>query len=168
MRNRRRPGYTLLEILLALAIAVLLLAAVYTFVGYQLKQAQAGRDLVEQTTLARALLDRMGSDVLSTIALGTPSRFRDQQEAAAGGSAASTTTAGGGAAAGTTTGGMTSNATGGATGAAASDPAAAAMTTDMAAAAAAAAVVLPQGVIGSDSELHLFVSKFPGEVYAGA
>ena len=54
MRNRRRrPGYTLLEILLALTIAVMLLAAVYTFVGYQLKQAQAGRELIEQTTLVQ-------------------------------------------------------------------------------------------------------------------
>src|SRR5262245_38153034 len=91
MRKRRRPGYTLLEILLALAIAVLLLGAVYTFVGYQLRQAQAGRDLVEQTTLARALLDRMAGDVLSTLTLGSPSRFRDQQAAAGGTSTTGTT-----------------------------------------------------------------------------
>src|SRR5262245_29402195 len=88
--RKRRPGYTLLEVLLAMAIAVMLLGAVYTVIGYQLRQAQAGRDLIEQTTLARAILSKIDADVRVALTLGDPARFRRQPESQSGGSGGGT------------------------------------------------------------------------------
>src|SRR5207249_7423270 len=47
-RNRRR-GFTLLEVLLAAAIGVLLLAALYIAMEVQLNHARAGREAVEHS-----------------------------------------------------------------------------------------------------------------------
>src|SRR6478672_3210091 len=80
IRRRKRPAYTLLEILLALAIAVILLAALYSAVGYQLRQAQSGRDVTAQTTLSRSIVARIESDVTSSLALSDPARFRNQSK----------------------------------------------------------------------------------------
>ena len=50
-RDSRRRGYTLLEILVASAIAVLLMSALYVAVDLQLRHAQAGREVIEQSVL---------------------------------------------------------------------------------------------------------------------
>src|SRR5438445_4672391 len=68
-RNRRR-GFTLLEVLLAAAIGVLLMAALYVAVEVQLNHARAGREAVEHSLLARALLRRMSNDIAPS--LGAP------------------------------------------------------------------------------------------------
>src|SRR5207249_2263863 len=68
-RNRRR-GFTLLEVLLAAAIGVLLLAALYIAMEVQLNHARAGREAVEHSLLARALLRRMSNDIAPS--LGAP------------------------------------------------------------------------------------------------
>jgi type II secretory pathway pseudopilin PulG len=78
-RRRKRPAYTLLEIVLALTIAVMLLAALYGAVGYQLRQAQDGRDMTSQTTLSRSVVARIENDVVASLALSDPGRFRNQQ-----------------------------------------------------------------------------------------
>jgi type II secretory pathway pseudopilin PulG len=79
LRRRRRAGYTLLEIILALTIAIVLLGAVYAAIGIQLRQAQAGRDAVSQTTLSRSLMNRIENDVASSLSLSDPARFRSMQ-----------------------------------------------------------------------------------------
>ncbi|MFO0846414.1 MAG: prepilin-type N-terminal cleavage/methylation domain-containing protein [Gemmataceae bacterium] len=176
--RKRRPGYTLLEVLLAMAIAVMLLAAVYSVIGYQLRQAQAGRDLIEQATLARAILNKIDADVRVTLTLGDPARFRRQPEGQSGGS-------GGGSGTGTSgtgtsgTGTSTTPTTGtGATGTnnasganTSGTPAAGSSgtgTTDGGTATATSVVTIPLGVIGGANDLHLFGSKFPNEVYDSA
>ena len=53
LRIPSRPGYTLLEVLLASAIGVLLMGALYVAMDVQLRHAQAGRELIEQGTLVR-------------------------------------------------------------------------------------------------------------------
>jgi prepilin-type N-terminal cleavage/methylation domain-containing protein len=69
MRVRtHRPGFTLLEVLLAAAIGVLLMAGLYTALNLTLSHAQAGRDKVEQATIARSLFNRMSIDVLTELA----------------------------------------------------------------------------------------------------
>ena len=70
-----RPAYTLLEMLLATAISALLLGALYVAVSMQLRHAQAGRDVIEQTTLARALLTRMGRDIRLCVTPAAPTPF---------------------------------------------------------------------------------------------
>lgn len=71
-----RRAFTLLEILLATSIGVLLLAALYAAVDVQFRHAQAARSVVEQSTLARALLARIGNDIACSAGPADPSRFR--------------------------------------------------------------------------------------------
>src|SRR6266849_6293082 len=74
MRLRpRRPGFTLLEVMLAAAIGVLLMAGLYTALNLTLSHAQAGREKVEQSTIARSLFNRINSDVLTNLAAYRPS-----------------------------------------------------------------------------------------------
>ena len=52
----RRGGFTLLEVLLASALAVILMAALYVALDVQLRLADAGRESIEQATLTRAIV----------------------------------------------------------------------------------------------------------------
>jgi prepilin-type N-terminal cleavage/methylation domain-containing protein len=73
MRVRHcRPGFTLLEVLLAAAIGVLLMAGLYTALNLTLSHAQAGRDKVEQSTIARSLFNRISIDILTELAPSRP------------------------------------------------------------------------------------------------
>lgn len=64
---RTRPAFTLLEVLLATAIGVLLMGALYVAMNVQLRHAQAARDVVGQSVLARSLLARMNDDVVLSL-----------------------------------------------------------------------------------------------------
>src|SRR5206468_12287437 len=59
LRRHPRTGFTLLEMILALSIGLVLLGALYMTMNGQLFQAQAGRDVVEEGTLARSILTRL-------------------------------------------------------------------------------------------------------------
>jgi type II secretory pathway pseudopilin PulG len=154
-QRRGRAGFTLVELVLATTIAMLLLGALYVAVDMQLRFAQNSRDLVEESTLARAILARIDADASQVVGLSDPGRFR----VAAGADALSDPTA-----------------------TAAATPAAATPATTPAAAPAAASggasgstattesgtstnVVLPLGVQGDSETLHLFVSRVPRELY---
>jgi hypothetical protein len=86
-RPGARPAYTLLEVLLAGSISVLLLGALYVAVNTQVRQTQAARDLIEQATLARNLLNRIGNDLTPSLAATDPSRFRVSSSRGQGGQA---------------------------------------------------------------------------------
>ncbi len=62
-----RVAFTLLEVLLATAIGVVLMAALYTAMSVQLRQARAARDIVEQGNLVRALMARIGTDINANV-----------------------------------------------------------------------------------------------------
>src|SRR5437870_4202562 len=62
-----RPAYTLLEILVASAVGVLLMGALYTAISVQLHHAQIGREIVEQSVLARSLLTRIDRDIRASL-----------------------------------------------------------------------------------------------------
>ncbi len=72
LRKPGRRAFTLLEVLLAAAIGVLLMAALYVAMDVQLHHAQAGRDLVEQSLLVRALLARMANDIRPSLGPALP------------------------------------------------------------------------------------------------
>ncbi len=63
-----RKGYTLLEVMLAIAIGLLLLAALYVAFDVQFRYMQTGRDLAAEGQLARGLLNRIGADIRSSLA----------------------------------------------------------------------------------------------------
>jgi hypothetical protein len=149
--HARRRAYTLLEVLLAAAIGVLLLGALYVALDIHLRHAQIGRDVVEQSTLARFLLARISSDITPSLGPPEPARFR----ASSGGGQSG----GGGAQQGGTpttapvTGGGTTPATSTSTPATASSSASSSSTP--------ATSQFTFQVVGDASQLTLFVSRVP-------
>jgi prepilin-type N-terminal cleavage/methylation domain-containing protein len=164
-----RPGFTLLEVMLSMAIGILLLSALYVAVDTQLKSAQAAREIVEQSTLARTLLTRMADDIAATIQLSDPGRFRNQQNAANGngmGTGGMGTGTGTGAGTGTGTGTGTGMGTGMATGGTGAGTTGTTGTTDTG---NTNTVSIPLGLIGDSSTLHMYVTALPRElVHFGA
>jgi hypothetical protein len=58
-----RGGFSLLEMVLALALGMILLLALYVSFNTYIVEAQAGRDLVAEASLARSILTRMANDI---------------------------------------------------------------------------------------------------------
>ena len=146
-RINRRVAFTLLEVLLAMAIGVLLLAGLYVALSSQLRHAQIGRDLIEQGTLARSLLSRMTNDISSHLGPLNPPPARQQSGAQsasataqpADSSAATTSTAGAGASTAADSG-------------------------DAAAAGLSGPVTINLGVQGDETTLVLYVSRVPRDL----
>jgi prepilin-type N-terminal cleavage/methylation domain-containing protein len=137
--HRPRAGFTLLEVLISSAIGLVLLAALYVAVDIQVRLAQSAREVVEQSTLARALLARIGSDLSPSLAAPDPSRFR--------------TSAGSGGAGG---GGGAAAQPAAPAGAAATGAAAAATNTGAAAPAAAQPGAAASGLVTSNAGAFVF------------
>jgi len=111
-RPVRRRGFTLLEVLLASALAVILMAALYVALDVQLRLADAGRESIEQATLTRAIVQRFENDLAGSVSPVAPAveTGRSNQSGGSGAGAGGTATAGAGAAttgAGTTGAGTT-------------------------------------------------------------
>ena len=134
-RRAARRGYTLLEVLIASAIAVLLLSALYFAFDLTIRSADTGRALVGESDLNRAVINRMAIDLSSPLGVLPP-----MSGGATDGAAASLTTTDTTATTGTT-----------ATATATTDTT---MTTDP-------LIRFDAGVIGTSEQLIVFVSKVP-------
>lgn len=88
----QRKGFTLLEMILALLIGALLMTALYATMSYQVEHAQAGRDLLQQATLARSILARISDDVTASLGTYDPRAAADTSSGSANASATTTTT----------------------------------------------------------------------------
>jgi len=66
-RKPRRPAFTLLEVLLAMALTALVLVVIAMALDLHLRAVDAGRTEVEQAQLARAILHRMGDDIRGAV-----------------------------------------------------------------------------------------------------
>ena len=66
---RHRSGFTLFEVLLASGLSVLLLVAVYGALDLHWKYSTAGRDGIEQSQLARALFQKIATDIREVVYL---------------------------------------------------------------------------------------------------
>lgn len=64
----RRAGFTLLEVILALALSTLLVGMIVLAVRLNLRLLDAGREEVEEAQLARALLTQVASDLRGAVA----------------------------------------------------------------------------------------------------
>jgi prepilin-type N-terminal cleavage/methylation domain-containing protein len=151
----RRSGFTLLEVLLASAIGVILLGALYVAMDLQLRHADAGREVVESTTVARALLDRMGNDValsLGPVASRTTSTSRQTGAAAAQTTNASTTT--------TTSTGTTTTSSSAATSTSGNTTSSSSST--------ASSAIFNLGLQGDNGQLTIYVSRWPREAIISA
>jgi len=198
----RRSAFTLVEVLLAVALSALLLAALYFALALYMDGMQSGRGHIEQAAVVRSLFNRLSDDVASSLTLVDPARFRLLAEARAeaeaqGGAMGAPGAAGGsGAAGGGTSGngsgnrgttgssgqasgaggassgagtGTGSNATpgSGASGSAGSgnNNEAAGDPDQMA---APVTNLIPLGVMGDATTLHLYITKMPHEAFRGA
>ena len=63
----RRGAFTLLEMILSLAIGLVILGALYWVLSSQVLLTQKGRDLLDEGTVARSVLTRITSDVQLTL-----------------------------------------------------------------------------------------------------
>jgi prepilin-type N-terminal cleavage/methylation domain-containing protein len=157
---RSRRGFTLLEVTLALSVGVLLLAALYVAVDVQLRHARAGRNIVEQATLARSLLNRMDADITAAAALVDPERFRagNNSSSSGGSSSASTSPSNSNSSAGNS--GNTGSNSGSSSGSSVSGGGG---STAGGSASINDAISLPLSVQGDSTSLNLFVSRVPRE-----
>jgi type II secretory pathway pseudopilin PulG len=167
MRDRRLPrsrrAFTLLEVLLAFAIGVLLMAALYVAVDVQLRQAQAGRDAVTDGEVVRNVLEHLSNDINAHLAPTLPGSIN------AAGNAASSAGPTSAAAAASSAAGATSNASSvtGATGSTGSTGASSGSTSSSSSSSTTSTgdtFVFNLGVQGTQTQLTLFDSKLPREV----
>jgi prepilin-type N-terminal cleavage/methylation domain-containing protein len=156
-------GFTLLEVLLAMAIGVLLLGAVYVAVDVQVKHAKAGRELVEQSAVARNLLARMTNDVVTAVQLSDPGRYRraSGQSGQGGG-------AGGGGGAGSGTGGTTGGGAGGGMGGGGGGGSGGGGGGGSGGNVSDNTVTVPFGILGDSSTINLYSSHVPLEAFQNA
>lgn len=151
-------GFTLLEVLIAMAVSLLLLGAVYAALDLHWKYSSAGRDEVERAQLVRAIFQRMELDIRSVIY--PPPTASDASQMA--GSGAST-----GGTSGSTTGQTTPSGAGtagtagsaGTAGTASTASTAAGSTTTTAADSTEALTQSTVGVLGDSQTLMLHVSR---------
>lgn len=65
---RTRTGFTLLEVILAVAITSLVMAALYMALGLQFRYTRSGHDAVAESQLARGLQARLAADIRHSLA----------------------------------------------------------------------------------------------------
>jgi len=67
LASRKRSAFTLIEVILASAIALVLMAGLYVAMDVELSRTQAGRELVERSTLVRAVLNKVTGDLEASL-----------------------------------------------------------------------------------------------------
>jgi prepilin-type N-terminal cleavage/methylation domain-containing protein len=157
-----RRGFTLLEVILALSVGVLLLGALYVAVDVQLRHARAGRNVVEQATLARSILARIDADIAATATLVDAERYRMSASTTSGyvnSSGGSGGGGSGGSSGGTTSGGATSGGTPTGSNSSASGTSGSSSSTS----GSATEIFLPLSVQGDSTSLNLFIGRVPRE-----
>ena len=140
VRHAPRRGYTLLEVLLASAISIMLLGALYVAFDLTLRQTDAGREAVAKGDLSRAIVNRMTIDFSGCIG---------PMQVKSGGGVPATTTAAATPTAPTAT--VTADAI------AVADTSALTLPEGT----AAADVPFQGGLVGNDKQITLFVSRVP-------
>jgi hypothetical protein len=135
-----------------MAIGVLLLGAVYVAVDVQLKHAKAGRELVEQSAVARNLLARMTNDIVTAVQLSDPGRYRR--------SSGQTGASGQGGSGNAGTGGGMGGGGGGAGGGASGSSSGGNVSENT--------VTVPFGIQGDSTTINLYTSRVPVEAFRPA
>jgi type II secretory pathway component PulJ len=89
-----RSAFTLLEIILAMSLSVLLLAALYTVLKLHLSYAQKAPHQVQKTLQARAIVDRIARDVRALVPPATAPESSGSSSSAAAGSTSNAASSG--------------------------------------------------------------------------
>jgi prepilin-type N-terminal cleavage/methylation domain-containing protein len=141
-RSRRRPGYTLLEILVASVIGLLLMAALYAAFTVIIGDTSVGRDLTAESNLSRGIINRVGIDLGSPVGMLGPRSGGDPGATSGGGTEDTTATS---ASTGATTASTDSSST---------DAGTTAVTTGT-------DIPFQAGLVGSSEQLIIFLSRSP-------
>ena len=159
----RRGGFTLLEVLLASALAIILMAALYVALDVQLRLAAAGRESIEQATLTRAIITRLETDLASGLGPVAPPIDNSAKNSGRGSGAGTGTGGGaaaataGGAAGGATGGSMTGSSTAGGSGSGTGSDTGAIVEEAM-----TDTVSFTAGVIGTSDQLTIYAARVAG------
>jgi hypothetical protein len=155
-QSQRRGAFTLLEVVLAMAIGMLLLVGLYVALDIQLDNTDAGRVVVHQTKVARGVLTRISNDISLNLGPVNPSSQAGSGSQGAGAAGAAAPAAGSAGTPGTT--GATGNSgMGGSTGAGAA----------VASGGGLGPVNFNLGVQGDSATLTLYVSRLPRDATGG-
>jgi hypothetical protein len=146
-------------VLLASALAIILMAALYAALDVQLRLAAAGRDSIEQATLTRAIIMRLETDLSSGLGPVAPpidnSAKNTARQSGGTGAGGTGTPSGGTSAGGSSAGGATSG-TGGTTDTGmGSDPA-------VVETAMSETIPFQAGVIGETDRLTIYAARVAG------
>lgn len=90
--NRR--GFTLLEVVLALGLTVVLMAAIYGALNLYWRFSSAGREQMERAQLARTLLAKIAADIRSVVYTEPPPANETATAGSTGGSSSSSNSGG--------------------------------------------------------------------------
>lgn len=149
-RTRSRSGFTLLELMLSLALTAVVTVLIGSLVQNYLINQAVGRERVRQAQLSRSILNMIAEDIRTTVRY-QPFDTKGLTELLSGGGGG----AGGGAGAG---GAQPSGAGGGAASAGAAPPSGGAGdTADMDSGVAA----LPPGLYGTSTSIEIDISRLP-------
>jgi hypothetical protein len=158
---RVRPAFTLLEVLLSSAIALLLVGGLYVALTVELRQASEGRDAVERATIARGVIHRLSTDLSPSI---TPpgAKLKFKKSSGSGGQGGS----GGGGGAQSSSGGSggSSSSSGASSGSSSSSSSGTGSSSDSSSDATGSQttnIPLQAGVIGTEDTLTIFVTRYP-------
>jgi prepilin-type N-terminal cleavage/methylation domain-containing protein len=158
----QRRGFTLLEVLLASALAVILMAALYVALDVQLRLAEAGRESIEQATITRAITQRLENDLSSGLGPVAPpidNSAKNTAKQSTSGSTASGGAASGGAS-GAASGAASGSASGSASGTTPTDPST--DTGTVTEATTSDTIPFQAGVIGTAEQLVIYAARVSG------
>jgi hypothetical protein len=112
-----RSAYTLLEVLIATAVGVLLMGALYMAINVQIRYTEIGREVVEQAQLVRAVFARIDSDIRLSLGPPLPSSSSSSSSSGSSSSSSGSGTSGSGSSSSTTgTSGTSTTGSGSSTG----------------------------------------------------
>ena len=165
LRNRRRSAFTLLELILSLALTAVIAGLIGSLIQLYLVNQETGRDSVRQAQMARAILNMIAEDVRTTVRYqkfdtsGLMQLLSPDTGSGGGGGASGGGAPGGGASGGGAPSGGGSSG-GGASGSGASG-APSGGASDSGASTTTATAPLPPGIYGSSTSIEIDVSRLP-------
>lgn len=157
-RARLRSAFTLLELILSLALTAVIAGLIGSLVQLYLANQETGRDSVRQAQMARAILNMIAEDVRTTVryqAFDTSGLAQLLSSDSGGGGGSS----GGGAASGGAAGGGAANTGAASSGAASAGSSSSGASSDSSASATPAP--LPPGIYGSSTSIEIDLSRLP-------
>jgi type II secretory pathway pseudopilin PulG len=162
IRSMRRPAYTLLELLLSLALAAVIAVLIGNLVQMYLINQENGTDNVRQAQIARALLNMIAEDVRTTVRHQTFDASGLQQ-------LLSGDTGGGGGGGGSSPGGASPASAGSGGGPSSAPPAPSSRSSGSAGSSmssssdmsSTAVAPLPPGIYGTSTSIEIDVSRLP-------